>query len=107
MPAMMTMAGPAVDSIEIARPWITLVPWPETDDAAFEQRHAGVLHTRQRTEADQPVDDAGNGQQRQHTGHDQALVQRAHDGLAGAELDEEGADDRGDDAGAANGERQR
>ena len=36
MPAMMTIAGIAVASIEIARPWITLVPWPVTDDAAID-----------------------------------------------------------------------
>src|SRR5207248_10218107 len=78
----------------------------EADDAAFEQRHAGIFHAGQRTEADQPVDDAGDARERQDAGRDQALVERAHDRLAGAELDEEGADDRGDDADAADGERQ-
>jgi hypothetical protein len=33
---MITSAGPAVDSIEIASPWITLVPWPVTEDAAID-----------------------------------------------------------------------
>ena len=33
---MITSAGSAVDSIEIARPWITLVPWPVTDAAAID-----------------------------------------------------------------------
>ena len=33
-------------------------------------------------------------------GGDEALVERAHDRVVGAELDEEGADDRGHDAGA-------
>ena len=47
----------------------------------------------------------GDADQRQDAGGDQALVERAHDRLAGAELDEEGADDRGDDADAADGER--
>jgi hypothetical protein len=28
MPMQMTTTGSAVASIEIARPWITLVPWP-------------------------------------------------------------------------------
>ena len=37
--------------------------------------------------------------------HDQTLVERAHDGLVLSELHEEGADDRGDDAGGADGER--
>ena len=33
---MMTMAGSAVDSSEIARPWITLVPWPVTEALAID-----------------------------------------------------------------------
>ncbi len=36
MPAMITMAGSAVDSIEIARPWMTLVPWPVTEAEAID-----------------------------------------------------------------------
>src|SRR4029077_7221573 len=36
MPAMITNAGAAVDSSEIARPWMTLVPWPVTDAAAID-----------------------------------------------------------------------
>ena len=44
--------------------------------------------------------------QRQHAGGDDALVEGAHDVVVGAELDEVGADDRGDDAGAADGQRQ-
>src|SRR4029079_7601446 len=78
----------------------------QADDAAFEQRHAGILHACQRTEADQIVNDAGDAAERQDTGRDQPLVQSAHDRLAGAEIDEESADDRGDDADAAYGERQ-
>ncbi len=35
MPTQMTIAGIAVDSIEIARPEITFVPWPVTDAAAM------------------------------------------------------------------------
>ena len=42
---------------------------------------------------------------RQRARRDQALVERAHDRVVGAELDEERADDRGDDAGAADRER--
>ncbi len=33
---MMTIAGSAVDSIEMARPWMTLVPWPVTEAAAID-----------------------------------------------------------------------
>ena len=33
---MMTMAGPAVDSSEIASPWMTLVPCPVTEAAAID-----------------------------------------------------------------------
>ena len=44
--------------------------------------------------------------ERQHAGRDQPLVESAHDRLTRAELDEEGAEDRGDDADAADGERQ-
>jgi hypothetical protein len=33
---MMTIAGSAVDSSEMARPWITLVPWPVTEASAIE-----------------------------------------------------------------------
>ena len=36
MPAMMTSAGSAVASSEMARPWITLVPWPVTEAAAID-----------------------------------------------------------------------
>ena len=87
---MMTSAGSAVDSSETARPWMTLVPWPVTeacaielhraeigagiifgdpddeaghrqaDDAADEQRLAGIGDARQRAEADQLIDHAGN-----------------------------------------------
>src|SRR4051794_36446998 len=53
------------------------------------------------------MDHAGDTDERQDRGNDQALVERAHDRLAGAEFDEEGADDRGDDADAADRERQR
>ena len=37
MPAMMTIAGSAVDSSETARPWITLVPWPVTEACAMDR----------------------------------------------------------------------
>jgi hypothetical protein len=35
MPTQITSAGSAVDSIEIARPWMTLVPWPVTEACAI------------------------------------------------------------------------
>ena len=37
MPTMMVSAGRAVDSSETARPWMTLVPWPETEALATER----------------------------------------------------------------------
>ncbi|GJD77453.1 hypothetical protein NBEOAGPD_0658 [Methylobacterium gregans] len=36
MPATITIAGSAVDSSEIASPWITLVPWPVTEASAID-----------------------------------------------------------------------
>ncbi len=33
MPTQIVSAGSAVDSIETARPWMTLVPWPVDDEA--------------------------------------------------------------------------
>ena len=33
---MMTIAGSAVDSSEIARPWMMLVPWPVTEASAID-----------------------------------------------------------------------
>ena len=36
MPATITMAGRAVDSREIASPWMTLVPWPVTEASAID-----------------------------------------------------------------------
>ena len=59
-------------------------------------RHrAGEDHRGQRVEPDQ----------REHAGGDEALVERAHDGAAGAELDREGADDGGEHAHAADRQR--
>ena len=37
MPAQITSTGSAVASIEIARPWITLVPWPVVEAWAIER----------------------------------------------------------------------
>ena len=55
--------------------------------------------------ADQVVGGDPQAADREHAADDQALVERAHDRAAGAELHEERADDRGHDAGAADGER--
>ena len=35
MPTQMTMTGSAVASIDTARPWITLVPWPVVELSAM------------------------------------------------------------------------
>ncbi len=34
MPATIISAGSAVDSIDTARPWMTLVPWPDFEASA-------------------------------------------------------------------------
>ena len=77
----------------------------ETNDAAIKQFCTGKSHAGQRPEADQVVRHAGNADQRENGGRDHALIERAHDRLAGAEPHEKRADDRGDDAYAADSER--
>ena len=80
----------------------------EADDAAIEQRLAGeahLAHLHGGVHADQPCGQRPQQDERQHAGRDHALVERAHDRLALAEPHEIGADDRGDDAGRADGER--
>ena len=56
-----------------------------------------------------PADHIGRGdreaENRQQAGGDEALVERAHDRVVGAELDEKCPDDRGHDADGADGER--
>ena len=37
IPAQITSVGSAVDSMLIARPWITLVPWPVSEALAIER----------------------------------------------------------------------
>ena len=37
IPAQMTSVGSAVDSRLIARPWMTLVPWPVSDALAIDR----------------------------------------------------------------------
>ena len=79
----------------------------ETDEAAVEQVRAGddeIADLHQRSPA-QPLGRREQAADRQHGAGDEALVERAHDRVVGAELDEVGADDRGDDAGRADGER--
>ena len=55
--------------------------------------------------ADQPGGQRPEQDEREHAGCEHALIQRAHDRLALAEPHEIGADDRGDDADGADGER--
>ena len=81
----------------------------KTDNAADEQGGAGESHAaaglQRRSKADHQMRHDGDADERQHAGGDQALVERAHDRLVGAELDEEGAGDRGEDADRADRER--
>ena len=80
----------------------------ETHQRAPEQRHAGelaVADLEHGTGADHPVGDEVDCRDRQHGGRDHALVHGPHDAAVGAEADEIGADDRGDDADAADGQR--
>ncbi len=81
----------------------------EADKAAQEQVPAGDHETidgRDLAEAAEHVlRRAVQAGDRQDARSNDALVERAHDRVVGAELDEERADDRGHDAGSANGER--
>ena len=81
----------------------------EADDAADEQVLAGDRHAGDGADL-APADQVVRWRRARPTidstpVDDQALVERAHDRAVGAELDEEGADDRGQDAGAADAER--
>lgn len=80
----------------------------KADNAAQEEVGAGDLHTGHRADR-APAHrrmggnrKTGNGED---AGGDQALVECAHDGIVGAKLDEEGAGNRRQDAGAANRQR--
>ena len=81
----------------------------EADEAAQEQVQAGDRHAGGRADlaeaAEHVVRRRPQAADRQHGGGEEAAIERAHDRVVGAELDEERADDRGDDAGAADGER--
>ena len=80
----------------------------QADQRAPEQRHAGegaVAHLEHRVHADHPAGGEPDRRDRQNGGGDHALVHRPHDIAVGAETDEEGADDRGDDADAADDQR--
>ncbi len=77
----------------------------QAGDAAEEQRRAAIGLSRHRAEADQPPRHQRDADQRQEAGRDQSFVERAHDRLARAELDEERPGDRRQDADAADGQR--
>ena len=49
------------------------------DDAAEEQRHAGIFDAVELAEADQGVDHPGNADECKARGCEHALVERAHD----------------------------
>ena len=74
--------------------------------AAPEQAHRGEAAEVDGHAAEHEVDHREERDEREHARRDHALVERAHDVVVGAELDEVGADDRGHHAGAADGERQ-
>jgi hypothetical protein len=79
----------------------------ETGDAAPEQAHRREAAEVNRHAAEgEPGDHGIERDEREDAGGDHALVERAHDVVGGTELHEVGADDRGDHAGAADGERQ-
>src|SRR4029450_9253391 len=78
----------------------------EADQAAPEEPHRREAAQIDIHAAEYVVYHRIEGDKRQDGGGDEALIERAHDVVGGAELHEEGADDRGDDAGAANGKRQ-
>ena len=81
----------------------------EADEAAQEQRVAGDLDAVGLADhapaVRQEVRGEGEAADRQDAGDDEALVERAHDRVVGAELDEVRAGDRGHDARRADGER--
>ena len=82
----------------------------KSGDAADVKVHPAIGdpgHVADRAKPDQQINHQRHRPERQDRGSDEALVERAHDRLIGAELHEEGADDGGDDAGGADGERQR
>ena len=128
--------GQAVERIDTPRPAMMLVPWPVVEacgdvphrlvlragvvlgDPDQRGRSAPGRRRRRRTAACcvplAPIASSGmihdgdgvEGDQRQHAGDRQALVQRRHDVLhAGRGLDEAAADDRGDDRHAAEQQR--
>ncbi|MCY1289337.1 hypothetical protein D9M70_384260 [compost metagenome] len=80
----------------------------QAENATEKQIPAGDVLAVNRTNG-APSDRKGRGcaetEDRQHAGDDQTPVESAHDRIVGTELDEEGADDRSDDAGCADGQR--
>jgi hypothetical protein len=105
--------GDAVDRAELGAGVVFGHPHQEAgddqaDDAAIVQVPAlerdaadavGLGHP------DHQVGDRDQGHERQHRRGDETLVEGAHDALLGTEPHEEGTDDRGDDAHAADGQR--
>ncbi len=80
----------------------------EAHGAAEKERFAGEAHLadlHRGIHADQPGGQRPEQDERQHAGRDQALIQRPHDRLAFAEPHEIRADNRGDHAHGADGER--
>lgn len=80
----------------------------KADDAAEKQVPAGDVHARDgsdRTPSDRQRCRSAKAEDRKSARNDQPAIERAHDRGVGAELDEESADDRGDDAGRADRQR--
>ena len=82
----------------------------ETDQRAGKEAARGeadALHGLEGSgeAAEHRIVHGGDRADREHAGRDEALVERPHDRLVGAELHEEGADDRGDDTGRADRHR--
>ena len=74
----------------------------------IEEMQAGdgdTVHGADLAPADDQLGGKGQADDRKDAGGDEALVEGAHDRAVGAELDEERADDRGDDAGGADRQR--
>ena len=80
----------------------------QADDAAEEQAQAGeglLADGDRRAEAEDQPGDQRQAHDRKQRGGNEALVEGAHDPVIGAELDEEHAADRGQDADRGDGQR--
>uniref|UniRef100_A0A0N4ZJ01 LigA n=1 Tax=Parastrongyloides trichosuri TaxID=131310 RepID=A0A0N4ZJ01_PARTI len=80
----------------------------QADDAGPEQVHRLDQQPARRLDraGQQGIDHPPDRRDRQDARHDQPLIERPHDVAALAQTDEEGADDRGHDADAADRQRQ-